>query len=521
MYVRPTSTRLFSGMLTPAMRAMALPLTLLVTRVLADHEHRAVAANDLALLAHGLDRRSDLHAPRSTFENLKRTALRAQETARAHGQLGKTSRGFPGRSGGLEHLAERLFLVPGSEDTGPLGGDRDRELEMGGERPVLGVDRPVVAADPDGRAPYVDHRLDGQDHALLERRALARRPEVRDLRVLMHVAADAVADELADDRKALLLDRGLHRVRDIAEAVADVALLDSIEQGLLRGAQEALGHRRYRADRDRDRRVGHPAVLDDADVDRQDVAPPELVRARDAVHDHRVRRRADRSREASVALEGRLGAVGADELLRRVVQLGGGHARTRLAREERVTASEDLARRGHLVELLRRLLDDHRNRGYAGSGSSRHPARAEIGPERPLTRAVVAGRAVGLAGDVRRDVGPGHEPALQLHVAELLRGHVLVVGRGVEPDPAVHGIETAVQPLDLVAATRGAGEHTRVLVLRDGRRALEEALALGRGGVRAAGRSEGEDDDGGEDGSNAHLANVARHSAVRHSAVRI
>src|ERR687886_1432724 len=52
-------------MLMPAIRAMsALPL--LVARVLADHEHGAVAADDLALLAHGLDRRSDLHAPRST-----------------------------------------------------------------------------------------------------------------------------------------------------------------------------------------------------------------------------------------------------------------------------------------------------------------------------------------------------------------------------------------------------------------------------------------------------------------------
>src|SRR4051794_965578 len=54
-------------MLTPAIRAMPLALPLLVTRVLADHEHRAVPADDLALLAHGLDRRSDLHAPRITF----------------------------------------------------------------------------------------------------------------------------------------------------------------------------------------------------------------------------------------------------------------------------------------------------------------------------------------------------------------------------------------------------------------------------------------------------------------------
>src|SRR5919107_3880518 len=64
MYVRPISTRLFRGMLTPAIRAMPpLPLPLLVTGVLADHEHPTVPADDLALLAHRLGRRSYLHVP--------------------------------------------------------------------------------------------------------------------------------------------------------------------------------------------------------------------------------------------------------------------------------------------------------------------------------------------------------------------------------------------------------------------------------------------------------------------------
>src|SRR3954453_2205560 len=64
MYVRPTSTLLLGGTLTPAIRAIRyLALTLLVAGVLADDEHRAVAADDLALLAHRLDRRSYLHGP--------------------------------------------------------------------------------------------------------------------------------------------------------------------------------------------------------------------------------------------------------------------------------------------------------------------------------------------------------------------------------------------------------------------------------------------------------------------------
>src|SRR3954453_15865540 len=62
MYVSPISTRLLRGMLTPEMRAMvSLPLPLLVALVLADHEDPAVTPDDLALLAHRLDRRSYLH----------------------------------------------------------------------------------------------------------------------------------------------------------------------------------------------------------------------------------------------------------------------------------------------------------------------------------------------------------------------------------------------------------------------------------------------------------------------------
>src|SRR4051794_21822418 len=63
MCVRPISPRLLSGMLIPAIRAKFLPLPLLVSRVLADDENPPVAADDLALLAHRLDRRSYLHGP--------------------------------------------------------------------------------------------------------------------------------------------------------------------------------------------------------------------------------------------------------------------------------------------------------------------------------------------------------------------------------------------------------------------------------------------------------------------------
>src|ERR1700729_1356377 len=60
MYVRPISTRLLRGMLTPEMRAIST-LPLLVARIRADHEDPAVPADDLALLAHRFDRGSYFH----------------------------------------------------------------------------------------------------------------------------------------------------------------------------------------------------------------------------------------------------------------------------------------------------------------------------------------------------------------------------------------------------------------------------------------------------------------------------
>src|SRR5689334_10362788 len=61
MYVRPISTRLLRGMLTPEMRAIST-LPLLVARIRADHEDPPVPADDLALLAHRFDRGSYFHA---------------------------------------------------------------------------------------------------------------------------------------------------------------------------------------------------------------------------------------------------------------------------------------------------------------------------------------------------------------------------------------------------------------------------------------------------------------------------
>ena len=134
-------------------------------------------------------------------------------------------------------LRRAVVLVPGREDPRAVGRDGHRELEVGGQRAVLRVDRPAVVAHPDHVAARVHHRLDREHHPLLELRARVDRPEVRDLRILVHVAPDPVADERAHDAQALALDAGLDRVRHVAEAVARPALLDGVEQRGLGGVE--------------------------------------------------------------------------------------------------------------------------------------------------------------------------------------------------------------------------------------------------------------------------------------------
>src|SRR3954454_3842406 len=133
-----------------------------------------------------------------------------------------------------------LFEVPRSQDPRAFRGDRHRVLEVGRQRPVLAVDRPVVGRHADRVVADGHHRFDGQNHALLELLAGPGLAVVRDLRVLVHVAADPVADERADDAEAVGLDALLDRVADVAEAISRPALLDGIEERSPGRGEEAL-----------------------------------------------------------------------------------------------------------------------------------------------------------------------------------------------------------------------------------------------------------------------------------------
>src|ERR1039457_1242422 len=178
MYVRPISERLFRGRLTPAILAMrALSLPLLVTLVLADDQHHSVAADDLALLAHRLYRRSYLHDP---FRRLGSgdPALAAVVAAATWSWRCSHARKLPRIRAGLRMVAtpgstrtrrtlrNRLHRAgvggeaPGRWDPRSRAGDRNGELEVRGLRAILGEDRPAVPPHAHRGTTGGGHRLD-------------------------------------------------------------------------------------------------------------------------------------------------------------------------------------------------------------------------------------------------------------------------------------------------------------------------------------------------------------------------
>src|SRR5205814_3218046 len=124
--------------------------------------------------------------------------------------------------------------------------------------------------------------------------AEVRETVVRHLGLLVHRAADPMADVVANDREALALDVLLDRRADVAEAVPDPRRGDAAGERLAGDADELLRMRRHTAHRHRDRGVRVPAVDDRTRVDADDVALPQLPFPRDPVDDLLVHRGADR-----------------------------------------------------------------------------------------------------------------------------------------------------------------------------------------------------------------------------------
>ena len=200
----------------------------------------------------------------------------------------------------------------------------------------------------------VDHRLDGEAHALFQRHAGAGTAVVQNLRILVIDLTDAVAAILSDHREALAFGIGLDCMTDVAQRGARLHGADAAPHRLAGHLDQALGQHRRLAGEEHAAVIAVPAVLDDGDIDIDDVAVLEdLARARDAVADDVVDRRAAGSRKALVADVGRdrLQLVD-DEVVAAAIQLFGGHARLDVFTDHVQHLGDHAAGNAHLLDLF-------------------------------------------------------------------------------------------------------------------------------------------------------------------------
>src|SRR3984893_11767665 len=102
------------------------------------------------------------------------------------------------------------------EDLDAIAGDADRMLELRRQRAVAGHGGPAVRQNLHMRLAEIDHRIDGEEHAVLQRHALAGPADMDDVRLVVEHAAEAVTAEIAHHAHALRLDKTLDGVGGVA-----------------------------------------------------------------------------------------------------------------------------------------------------------------------------------------------------------------------------------------------------------------------------------------------------------------
>src|SRR5688572_33283466 len=95
-------------------------------------------------------------------------------------------------------------------DLYPVPGDRHRMLEMGRKRAVGSTHGPPVRIHTRFPGTEVEHRFDTDRHPGLELHPPPGHAQIGNLRLLVHLTADSVADVLSDDPDPVTLADGLN-----------------------------------------------------------------------------------------------------------------------------------------------------------------------------------------------------------------------------------------------------------------------------------------------------------------------
>ena len=172
-----------------------------------------------------------------------------------------------------------------------------------------------------------NHRLDGNDHAGLEANAPPLLSIVRNVGVLVHHAANAMAYIITKHTVTVRLGEGLNGITDVPDMVTGNSLLDGSLKAIACDLAQSLGFGRGGADEKRPSVIADPTVDNSSRIDGDDIAiAQDHVGVGNTVDHGIVDRCANGPREPAVTLKGRGAAMHADNLLRELIELKGGNA---------------------------------------------------------------------------------------------------------------------------------------------------------------------------------------------------
>ena len=174
---------------------------------------------------------------------------------------------------------------------------------------------------------------------------------VRNLRILVHFGADAVADIVAHNAAAVAFRVLLHRGGNVVQTSARTGVPESLKKALPRDTDELLSFRRYLPNREGAGAVSHIALVGSPHVDGNDVSVADEALSGNAVDDLVVHGNARALREAAVAEKCRCGSTGQDELMDLFVDLFGRYAVTQHPAPDASGSRCDLSGFAHPLDL--------------------------------------------------------------------------------------------------------------------------------------------------------------------------
>ena len=268
-------------------------------------------------------------------------------------------------------------------------GHDDGVLELCGQRAVAGDHGPTVVEVVDREAAQVDHRLNGEGHALAQGRSAPRTPVVGHAGLGVEQPADAVAGVFPHHRAALGRGESLDGRADVTDVGAGSDLLDADLQALAGHLDHVAGQRTGGPHVEGHRGVAVKAVaprVDGRDIDVDDVAVLQYPLLRDAVADHFVDAGADALGETSVVQRGGHRVLGQGELVDQAIDVLGGDPRHDVGPDHHQCLGRQLAGRTHLPDFLG-AVDAHAGHGDCDAslvwgGETRRPTRRSAEQDR-------------------------------------------------------------------------------------------------------------------------------------------